>query len=64
MHKQKYALRKLEDQSRRMWKLKGFAQAMMQKIIEIKNIQLQYFSKGLLSTYYVPSIMTNINIWL
>lgn len=47
-----------------MWKLKGFAQAMMQKIIEIKNIQLQYFSKGLLSTYYVPSIMTNINMWL
>lgn len=48
-----------------MWKLKEFAQAMMQKkIIEIQNIQLQYFSKGWLSTYYVPSTMTNINIWL
>lgn len=47
-----------------MWKLKGFAQAMMQKkIIEIQNIQFQYFSKDLLGTYYVPSTMTNINIW-
>lgn len=34
------------------------------KIIEIQNIQLQSFPKCLLSTYYVPSTMTNINIRL